>query len=209
MLLPLPSAACDFLQHYAYDAQLRWSPDDFLAQQKFVARQTEAKRWADWSTSSAALQLLQGGQWPAAIGVGGPCETILLAGPMAELWAAEDLLCCAVEQLQPVGQVVGIIPCLRDNSPESQMFMKLTGATLWAYQTAEELLEIIGEAGLTVSSEPSGFVAVPRFNEAVQKDELRFKGFHEVFLRLEAEGYDPMEVGWGELRFVAECPNGS
>ena len=62
---------------------------------------------------------------------------------------------------------------------------------------------MLGESAWQIESRVSGFVSIPRFNLAVLNDELGFKGFNRVFARLSAEGYDPMEVGWGELRFVA------
>jgi len=49
----------------------------------------------------------------------------------------------------------------------------------------------------------STFVAIPRFNEAVLKAELHFQGFNRIFDQLVRQGYDPREIGWGELRFVA------
>ena len=81
--------------------------------------------------------------------------------------------------------------------------MQLAAATLWPYFTAEELLELLGESNWQVEAQARGFIAVPRFNEAVLKGQLGFKGFARIFDQLMAEGYDPMEVGWGELRFVA------
>jgi hypothetical protein len=62
---------------------------------------------------------------------------------------------------------------------------------------------MLRETDWQIDSQESGFLPIPRFNLAVLNDQLGFKGFKHVFTRLSAEGYDPMEVGWGELRFVA------
>ena len=61
---------------------------------------------------------------------------------------------------------------------------------------------MLQESGWRVDSSSSSFTAIPRFNEAVLKSQLAFKGFNRIFAQLAAEGYDPMKVGWGELRFV-------
>jgi hypothetical protein len=65
------------------------------------------------------------------------------------------------------------------------------------------LLEMLRETDWQIESQVSGFMPIPRFNLAVLNDQLGFKGFNRVFTRLSAEGCDPMEVGRGELRFVA------
>src|SRR5439155_24193359 len=96
------------------------------------------------------------------------------------------------------------MPWLRDNSPESQLFAELAAAMLWSYYTAEELSEMLAETGWQVRRESSRFVSIRRFTEAVLKDHLSFKGFRKIFDQVEAQGYAPSEIGWGELRFVAE-----
>ena len=88
------------------------------------------------------------------------------------------------------------------------MFAELAAATLWPCYTAEELAEMPGEAGGTTHLLANQFVAIPRFNEAVLKDELAFKGFRQIFTQLKAQGCDPMEVGWGEWRFAARVEGG-
>jgi len=98
---------------------------------------------------------------------------------------------------------VGIIPCLRDNSPESRVFAELAPSVCWPYLTAEEVTEALQEAGLAPQPNATEFAVIPHFNAAVLKDELGFKGFRKIFDQLEAQGYDPAAVGWGELRFVA------
>ena len=62
---------------------------------------------------------------------------------------------------------------------------------------------MLEESGWRVDSSGGGFRAIPRFNEAVLKNQLAFKGFNRIFAELAAEGYDPMKIGWGELRFAA------
>jgi len=199
----LPGAAAEFLQHYARDARQRWSPEDLGAQEAFVRGQTANADWLDWSTESAALQLLQASLVATADGLGGRHEAILVAGPIVEWLDPEALFGRAAGSLRPGGRLVGIMPCLRDNSPESQLFAQLAASTFWPYYTAEELTEMLREAGFNPVPEISRFVTVTRFNQAVLKDELGFKGFSQVFQQLQSEGYDPMEIGWGELRFVA------
>jgi hypothetical protein len=84
------------------------------------------------------------------------------------------------------------------------LFAELVAAALWPYYTAEELIEMLAEEGWQIHRESSRFVPIRRFTEAVLMDQLAFKGFRKIFDQVEAQGYDPGEVGWGELRFVAE-----
>jgi hypothetical protein len=86
--------------------------------------------------------------------------------------------------------------------------MREAAASLWPYYAAEELFELLGEAGWQVDPEAGGYVPIPQFNAAVLSGRLGFKGFGRVFDQLRAQGYDPMEVGWGEVRFGARLdPN--
>lgn len=208
MIQAFPEAAGEFLQHYARDARYRWTSEDLAAQEEFVGAQTRNLDWLDWSSEAAAMQLMQAKLLATQWSAGGLREAILLAGPLVELLDPAELFVCAAANLLSGGRLVGITPCLRDNSPESQRFAQLAGSALWPYYSAEELFEMMREAGFSFSQDLSRFVTVSRFNQAVLQDELAFKGFREIFGRLEAEGYDPMEVGWGEIRFVAtvdEC----
>lgn len=202
-----PEAGGEFLRHYPHDANRRWSADDLAAQQEFVNGQLAGRRWLDWSTESAALQLWQTILVSNSLQAAAESAAILLAGPIVELFDSANLLDHAVAHLEPGGRIVGLIPCLRDNSPESRFFSELARATLWPYHTAEELQEIIHDAGFQLAPGLSRFEAIPRFNTAVLNDELAFKGFRRVFEQLQADGYDPREVGWGELRFVATLPD--
>ena len=197
------AAGAEFLENYHRDAPVRWSPNDLAAQQEFVGAQIVGDDWLDWSTPAAALQLVQAAAGQTSADTTEKCDAVVLAGPIVELLEPLALLSQARGPLGPGGRLVGIIPCLRDNSPESDQFMQQARATLWAYYTAEELLEMLRETDWQIESQVSGFVPIPRFNLAVLNDQLGFKGFNRVFARLSAEGYDPMEVGWGELRFVA------
>lgn len=199
-----PPICADFLQHYRHDAPFRWSAEDFAAQQEFVNRHLAGTAWLDWSTESAALDLLQATLALTVLTTAGEGEAILLAGPVVELLDPAQVLGCAAKHLNPAGRLVGIIPCLRDNSPESQLFSQLATTTLWPYYTAEELLEMLRETGFQPQAGSCAFADIPRFNEAVLEDRLAFKSFRQIFVQLETEGYDPMEVGWGELRFVAQ-----
>lgn len=202
-----PAAGGEFLRHYSNDVNRRWSADDLAAQQEFVNGPLAGRRWLDWTTEAAALQLWQTLLVSNSLHAGAASEAILLAGPIVEMFDSAHLLEHAAGHLEPGGQIVGLIPCLRDNSPESWFFSELARATLWPYHTAEELQEIIVEAGFQLAPGMSRFETIPRFNAAVLNDELAFKGFRRVFEQLQADGYDPMEVGWGELRFVATFPD--
>ena len=203
-----PAAAAEFLQHWPHDAPLRWTPKDFAAQQAFVNAQLVGPSWLDWSTESAAFELCQAQWLGTPLVSAGEHNSVLLAGPVAELLPPTTLFPLAAARLKPGGRLVGIVPCLRDNSPESQLFAQLAAESLWPYTTAEELLELLAEAGLTPDTDATRFVPVPRFNDAVLKDELAFQGFRRIFDTLEAQGYEPLEVGWGELRFTATVTAG-
>jgi len=197
------AAGAEFLENYQRDAPVRWSPDDLAAQKEFVGAQIAGGDWLDWSSPAAALQLVQAAAGQTSEGIAGKSDAVVLAGPIVELLEPLALFSQARGPLGPGGRLIGIIPCLRDNSPESDQFMQHARATLWPYYTAEELVEMLDETAWQIESQVSGFAPIPRFNLAVLNDQLGFKGFNRVFTRLSAEGYDPMEVGWGELRFVA------
>ena len=197
------ATAAEFLQHYQRDVAIRWSPDDLAGQREFVNSCVADRHWLDWSTPTAALQLIQAGPAQTSLGTAEKFDALVLAGPVVELIEPATLLSHAAAPLNPDGKLIGIVPCLRDNSPESRTFADLAASALWPYSTAEELLEILRESDWQVDSAAIGFVAVRRFNEAVLKDQLGFKGFKRIFDQLMTQGYDPMEVGWGELRFVA------
>ena len=197
------AAGAEFLQHYARDAQIRWSLEDLAAQREFVNTRLAGCQWLDCSTASAALQLVQAVHAQTSLGAHEKYDALVLAGPIVELIEPSTLFRQAVSPLRPGGKLIGLIPCLRDNSPESEHFMRHAAAMLWPYYTAEELVEMLGENGLREDSRASGFTAIPQFNDAVLEGRLGFTGFAKIFKQLAAEGYDPREVGWGELRFVA------
>ena len=198
------AAGAEFLENYQRDAPVRWSPDDLAAQQQFVNAQVAGNDWLDWSTPDAALQLFQAFAGQTSAVIAEKSDAVVLAGPIVELLEPPALFSQARGPLGPGGRLVGIIPCLRDNSPESSQFMQHARTTFWPYYTAEELLEMLSESAWQIVSQVGGFVPIPRFNLAVLNDELGFKGFNRVFSQLSAQGYDPIEVGWGELRFVAQ-----
>ena len=197
------AAGAEFLEHYQRDVPVRWSSGDLAAQQNFVCAQAAMDDWLDWSTPAAALQLVQATAGQTAPGTTEKSDAVVLAGPIVELLEPTVLFRHARGPLDSGGRLIGIIPCLRDNSPESDRFMQHARVMLWPYYTAEELMEMLGEAAWQVESPASGFIPIPRFNLAVLNDQLGFKGFNRIFSRLSTEGYDPMEVGWGELRFAA------
>jgi len=197
------SIATEFLQHYAHDVRLRWTIESLEAQQAFVTSGIAGLDWLDWSSETAALQILQAHLASTELGFTRHYEAILMAGPLVELMEPPVLLQHTLRHLETKGRVIGIIPCLRDNSPESSLFCEVANEILWPYFTAEELLEMITETGLTPNRERTQFVPIPEFNRAVLKDALGFKGFRRIFHRIEEQGYDPIEVGWGELRFEA------
>ena len=201
-MTPYPASA-EFLEHFQRDALVRWSSDDLAAQKQFVNAQIAGRNWVDWSGPTAALQLIQAGHTEAFPGAVEEPDALVLAGPLVELLDPEVLFNQAASFLRSGGKLVGIIPCLRDNSPESREFMRLAASLLWPYYTAEELLEFLSGAGWKIEPPPNCFVAIPRFNQVVRKGELGFPGFGKIFEQLMGDGYDPMEVGWGELRLAA------
>lgn len=195
--------ATELLQHYAHDLRLRWTREDLDSQQTFVSNRIAASDWLDWSTESAALQILQAHFASTEIGFTRPRGALVITSPLVELIELTVVLQHAVQHIRSGGRLIGIIPCLRDNSPESALFCEVASEILWPYFTAEELLEMIAETDLTPNREYTQFVPIPEFNRAVLKDALGFKGFRRIFHRVEEQGYDPIEVGWGELRFEA------
>lgn len=199
----IPMECGEFLSHYTQDLPLRWSAADLADQRRFVQGQIMGKRWLDWSTESAAFELLQARLLGTAPSLPASNEIIILAGPVAELIDPDWLFATAAVRLRPGGKLIGIIPCLRDNSPESRCFGEFAATHFRTYSTEEELIEMLDEAGLDTERDATSFVANRSFIEAVRQDQLSFKGFRHIFDRLASEGYDPSEVGWGELRFAA------
>src|SRR5438309_11174724 len=116
------TAGAEFLEHYQRDVPARWSPADLAAQREFVNAQIAGRRWLDWSTPAAALQLVQSAFGQTASGTAGKCEVVVLAGPVVELLEPTALFHQAASALAPGGKLIGIVPCLRDNSPESGLF---------------------------------------------------------------------------------------
>ena len=193
----------EFLESYLRDAQVRWSPEDLVRQREYVNAQIAGRDWLDWSTPESALRLVQAASAHESGGETGKYDAVVLAGAVVELLEPAMLFNLAGPPLRPGGRLVGIYPCLRDNSPESRLFSEMASATLWPYYSAEELLEMLRDCGWRADPVASAFVAIPSFNEAVLKSELHFKGFKRIFDQLVRQGYDPREIGWGELRFVA------
>ena len=198
------SPRSEFLAHYRHDAEVRWSETDRKEQRDFVNEHIAGSSWLDWSTEGAAMELIQASLTNIGVSGTGRYDALVLVGPVTELIEPPILFQQAVAPLKSPGRLIGIIPCLRDNSPESQLFAELAATALWPYYTAEELIEMLAEAGWQVQHESNQFVSIRRFTEAVLKDQLSFKGFRRIFDQVEAQGYDPSEVGWGELRFVAK-----
>ncbi|HYT60661.1 MAG TPA: hypothetical protein VEL06_10855, partial [Haliangiales bacterium] len=124
----LPEAAAEFLENYQRDALARWSAEDLAAQREFVNAQVSGSAWLDWSTPSAALQLVQAGNTQTVPGTAQQYDALVLAGPVVELVEPATLFRQATGPLRPGGRFVSIIPCLRDNSPESQQFMQHAAA---------------------------------------------------------------------------------
>ena len=109
--------------------------------------------WADWSTPMAAMQLIQSSLLGVAMEEADRHEAIVVAGPVVELLPLAEVFEMAARRLNSAGRLVGVIPCLRDNSPESQLFMDLAAEQLWPYCVAEELMVIVRvvDAGLIVT----------------------------------------------------------
>ena len=129
-----------------------------------------------------------------------------VVGADVELTDKEQLFTELFASAQPGQLIVGTLPCLRDNSPESARLAELMHEKLWDFWTAEELSEIIRDAGFEVIGNRTQFRQNPRWNEAVLKGELQFQGYHSMFEVMMAEGFEPSEIGWGELWFVAKKP---
>src|SRR5437867_8608262 len=103
MAVTFSAARAEFLQHYQRDVPCRWTSEDLAAQAAFANRHLGAGPWLDWSSPAAALEL-----WQAGIGLTpvntGPQETILLAGPVAELLPPENLFRLAAAYLKAGGR---------------------------------------------------------------------------------------------------------
>jgi len=196
----------EFLTNWQSDARLRWSAEDFAAQQSFVNDAVAGREWSDWSTPGAAMQLIQASLLGTPLEDSEKGDAIVLAGPVVELVAPAKLFVMAAGRLNPGGRLAGIIPCLRDNSPESSLFIELAAKRLWPYFVEEEIREVLAEAGFNTAGDSEiQFAPIPQFNRSILNDELAFKGFRRIFDDLEEQGYDPVEVGWGELRFAVDA----
>jgi hypothetical protein len=198
-------AIVEFLQAYGHDQAFRWSAEELVAQGKFVEAMLAGISWSDWSDSAMALPLLQAAMLGTPTALEHGSDGILLAGPLTEIMPAEALIPLAQTHLNPAGRLVGIIPCLRDNSPESQLFMDLAAEKLWPYHTAEIWLEVLQDAGFEAAGIKGEFVAQPQFIASVLTGKLQFAPFAELLRGVEKAGYGANEVGWGELRFVAKA----
>src|SRR6266496_2116502 len=173
-------SGAEFLENYQRDAPIRWSPGDLAAQREFVGAQVAADNWLDWSAPVTALQLFQAAAGQTSAGTGEKFDAVVLAGPIVEMLEPQTLFIQARGPLGAGGRLVGIVPCLRDNSPESDQFMRHARAMIWPYYTAEELLEMLRETAWQIEPQVSGFIPIPQFNLAVLKDQLGFKGFNRV-----------------------------
>lgn len=198
-------AIVEFLQAYGHDQAFRWSAEELVAQGKFVEATLAGTSWSDWSDPAMALPLLQAAMLGTPTALEHGSDGILLAGPLTEIMPAEVLIPLAQTHLNPSGRLVGIIPCLRDNSPESQLFMDLAAEKLWPYHTAEIWLEVLQDAGFEAAGIKGEFVAQPQFIASVLTGKLQFAPFAELLRGVEKAGYGANEVGWGELRFVAKA----
>jgi len=198
-------AIVEFLQAYGHDQAFRWSAEELVAQGKFVEATLAGTSWSDWSDPAMALPLLQAAMLGTPTALEHGSDGILLAGPLTEIMPAEALIPLAQTHLNPAGRLVGIIPCLRDNSPESQLFMDLAAEKLWPYHTAEIWLEVLQDAGFEAAGIKGEFVAQPQFIASVLTGKLEFAQFAELLRGVEKAGYGANEVGWGELRFVAKA----
>ena len=195
----------EFLQSYAHDQSFRWSEEDLAAQGRFAESAVAGLSWSDWSSPALALPLLQAAMLATPTILEHDQDAILLAGPLTELMPAETLIPLAQTHLNPSGRVVGIIPCLRDNSPESQRFMDLAAEKLWPYHTAEIWLELLQDVGFEAAGIQGEFIARPQFARSALAGKLQFTPFAELFRAVEAAGYGAHEVGWGELYLIAKA----
>jgi len=130
------AARSEFLAYYRHDVQLRWSETDREEQREFVNQHIAGSSWLDWSTEGAAMELIQASLTNISVSVAGRYEAVVLAGPVAELIEPVVLFQQAIAPLKSPGCLIGITPCLRDNSPESQLFAELGYETLVAQAKA-------------------------------------------------------------------------
>src|SRR2546430_5825772 len=98
------AAGAEFLQHYARDAQIRWSLEDLAAQREFVNTRLAGCQWLDCSTASAALQLVQAVHAQTSLGTHEKYDALVLAGPIVELIEPTTLFKQALSPLRPGGE---------------------------------------------------------------------------------------------------------
>lgn len=197
-------AIAEFLEHYSHDQPLRWTEEELAAQAQFAESALSGVAWSDWSDPSIALPILQSAMLDTPSSLEHELDGILISGPLSEVMPAEMLLPLAQEHLSSTGKLVGVIPCLRDNSPESQLFMDIAAEKLWPYHTAEVWLEVLQDVGFVATGIKAEFIARPQFAVSALAAKLHFTPFTELFRAVEAAGYGAHEVGWGELYFVAQ-----
>ena len=81
------------------------------------------------------------------------------------------------------------------------MASEACAAAQWNCPTAEELLESLVECGLEV--QPGWkFVPSPVLKSEAALRKIRFGPHLQAIQTVESAGYDPAEIGWGELRFA-------
>lgn len=204
VMLMFTPAIAEFFQHYAHDQAFRWTEEELAAQGRFAESALAGNSWSDWSEPILALSILQAAMLNSPTSLEHDQDAILLAGPLSEVMPAETLIPLTQSHLNPAGRLVGIIPCLRDNSPECQHFMDLAAERLWPYHTAEVWLELLQDTGFAATGIRAEFIPRPQFAASALADKLHFTPFAKLFREVEAAGYGAHEVGWGELFFVAQ-----
>ena len=203
MFSDLPPGITEYLVSYNRDLPQRWTAQDLQAQSEFVGQALGQRPYLDLSKEEAVLHLWQNKVFSTGVGFGEQFQAAVLASPVTEVMDPQWVLSFAVQQLTLGGQIAAIIPCLRDNSPPNQAFAKLAEDYLWPIFTVDELLEMTAELGLTAHLPPTGFYPVEKFKQSLGEKSFIFSAFNKVADALISQGFDPMALGWGELRLSA------
>ncbi len=202
-----PSLAAELLATYPVDDPLRW-PDAMQAERgRFVDAVVSNLSALDLSDPPVAFEIAQTALTGSNPAFSERFPALIMAGPLVDLIDPAALLSLVAPFLTPTAIVAGLIPCLRDNSPESAAFAEACAAAQWNCPTAEELLESLIECGLEV--QPGWrFIPSPVFRSESGLRKVCFGPHLRAIKAVESAGYDPGEIGWGELRFSG-CLNQS
>jgi hypothetical protein len=197
----------DYLLHYNTDLKSRWSEEALRFQANFVTSRLPKNGIWDWSAPAITLQLLQARLLSEKTAPPPGTSLILAAGPLMELLSPSAIVEEAARSLKQNGRLIAIIPCLRDNSPENEFFAMHASENLWPYYTAEYWQETMQEGGF-MTIDPPQFKENREFSMAQIEGRMNFRGFMPLIEKLQNEGYDPIEIAWGDLHLNLVKSNG-